>query len=124
MDNIITAANVLENKLNGMAKGVSPFVVREKLEREDDFIFLDVRSPKEYEELRIDHPKVKLIPLGKLQEELKNLPKDKEIVTFCLFSLRGYEAQRMLEAHGFTKVTFMEGGIFAWPFARVGRIWK
>jgi len=124
MDNLITAANVLENKLNGMAKGVSPFVVREKLEREDDFIFLDVRSPKEYEELRIDHPKVKLIPLGKLQEELKNLPKDKEIVTFCLFSLRGYEAQRMLEAHGFTKVTFMEGGIFAWPFARVGRIWK
>lgn len=124
MDNLITAANVLENKLNGMAKGVSSFVVREKLEREDDFIFLDVRSPKEYEELRIDHPKVKLIPLGKLQEELKNLPKDKEIVTFCLFSLRGYEAQRMLEAHGFTKVTFMEGGIFAWPFARVGRIWK
>ncbi|HJX30264.1 MAG TPA: FAD-dependent oxidoreductase, partial [Thermodesulfobacteriota bacterium] len=124
MDNIITAANVLENKLNGMAKGLSPLVVREKLERGDDFIFLDVRSPKEYEELRIDNPKVRLIPLGKLQEELKNLPKDKEIVTFCLFSLRGYEAQRMLEAHGFTKVTFMEGGIFAWPFARVGRIWK
>ena len=124
MDNLITAANVLENKLNGMAKGVSPLVVREKLEREDDFIFLDVRSPKEYEELRIDHPKVKLIPLGKLQEELKNLPKDKEVVTFCLFSLRGYEAQRMLEAQGFTKVTFMEGGVLAWPFARVGKIWK
>jgi rhodanese-related sulfurtransferase len=124
MDNLITAANVLENKLNGMAKGVSPLVVREKLERGDDFIFLDVRSPKEYEELRIDNPKVRLIPLGKLQEESKNLPKEKEIVTFCLFSLRGYEAQRMLEAQGFTKVTFMEGGIFAWPFARVGNIWK
>ncbi|MFH0814464.1 MAG: FAD-dependent oxidoreductase, partial [Pseudomonadota bacterium] len=64
MDNIITAANVMENKLRGVAKSISPLLVKEKLERGDDFIFLDVRSPKEYEELRIDHPKVKLIPLG------------------------------------------------------------
>ena len=124
LDTIITAANVMENKLNGMAKSLSPLKVREKLERGDNFIFLDVRSPKEYEELRIDHPKVQLIPLGKLQEELKNLPKDKEVVTFCQISLRGYEAQRMLEAYGFTKVKFMEGGVLAWPFERVGKIWQ
>jgi NADPH-dependent 2,4-dienoyl-CoA reductase/sulfur reductase-like enzyme/rhodanese-related sulfurtransferase len=124
MDNIITAANVLENKLNGIARSLSPLEVREKLEQGGDFIFLDVRSPKEYEELRIDHPKVKLIPLGKLQEELKNLPKDKEVITFCQISLRGYEAQRMLEAHGFKKVKFMEGGVLAWPFEMVGKIWQ
>jgi NADPH-dependent 2,4-dienoyl-CoA reductase/sulfur reductase-like enzyme/rhodanese-related sulfurtransferase len=124
LDTIITAANVLENKLDGMAKSLSPLKVKEKLERGDDFIFLDVRSPKEYEELRIDHPKVKLIPLGKLQEESKNLPKDKEVVTFCQISLRGYEAQRMLEAQGFKKVTFMEGGVLAWPFEMVGKIWQ
>jgi len=124
MDNIITAANVLENKLNGMAKSLSSLEVKEKLERGDDFTFLDVRSPKEYEEVRIDHPKVKLIPLGKLQKESQKLPKDKEIVTFCQISLRGYEAQRMLEAQGFRKVKFMEGGILAWPYGMVGKIWK
>ena len=86
--------------------------------------FLDVRSPKEYEEIHIDHPKVTLIPLGKLQEELKNLPKDKEVITFCQISLRGYDAQRMLEANGFNKVAFMEGGVLAWPFEMAGKIWK
>ncbi|MCX8012499.1 MAG: FAD-dependent oxidoreductase, partial [Desulfobacterota bacterium] len=124
LDPIITAANVLANKLNGIAKSISSLKVKEKLEKGADFIFLDVRSPKEYEELRIEDPRVKLIPLGKLQEELKNLPQDKEIITFCQISLRGYEAQRILEAYGFNKVKFMEGGILAWPFEKVGKIWQ
>jgi rhodanese-related sulfurtransferase len=33
-------------------------------------------------------------------------------------SLRGYEAASLLEAHGWTNVKVMEGGIMAWPFAR------
>ena len=32
--------------------------------------------------------------------------------------MRGYEAERVLRANGFTNVTVMEGGISAWPFAR------
>jgi rhodanese-related sulfurtransferase len=96
-------------------------MVKEKLDRGDDFILLDVRSPKEYEAMYIDHPAVKLIPLGKLREECRNLPKEKEIIAFCQVSLRGYEAQRILEAQGFTRVAFMDGGIVAWPFETAGQ---
>ena len=124
MDNIITAANVMENKLKGLAKSVSPLSVKEKMDRGDDFILLDVRGPQEYEEVRIDHPKVTLIPLGKLRGECKNLSRDKEIITFCQLSLRGYEAQRILEASGFKNVKFMDGGVVSWPFETVGSVWQ
>lgn len=51
-----------------------------------------------------------------LREKLAELPRDKEIVTFCKISLRGYEAQKILDAAGFEKVRFMDGGVLTWPF--------
>lgn len=59
-----------------------------------------------------------LIPLGMLRNSLDKLPRDKnaEIITFCKISMRGYEAQRLLEAEGWTNIKVMEGGIMAWPF--------
>lgn len=123
MDNIITAANVMQNKLQGIARSISPLKVKEKLDHGDDFVFLDVRSPLEYKVLRIEHPNVILMPLGKLREEAKTLARDKEIITFCQVSLRGYEAQRILEGQGFKNVKFMDGGLVGWPFETVGSIW-
>jgi len=119
MDNIITAANVMGNKLTGLAKSVSPLIVKERLDRGDDFIFLDVRTPQEYRTLRIEHPNVTLIPLDELREKCESLPKDSEIIIFCIASLRGYEAQRILDACGFEDVKFMDGGLLAWPFEKM-----
>lgn len=119
LDAVITAANVMQNKLQGIARSVSPLVVKEKLDRRDDFVFLDVRGPQEYEKVRIEHPSVMLIPLGKLRQEWKKIPKEKEIIAFCAASLRGYEAQRILDGHGFKNVKFMDGGLAAWPFETV-----
>jgi len=124
MDAIITAAHVMENKLNGLAKSLSPLTVQDKMARDDDFILLDVRSMPEYEAIRIQDPKVRLSPLGKLRGDYKNLPRDKEIITFCKVSLRGYEAQRILEAQGFKNVKFIDGGIVSWPFEAIGKVWR
>ncbi len=118
LDNIITAAHVMDNKLKGLARGISPLSVKKKIDNNEDFLFLDVRTPQEYEETRIPYPNVKLIPLGKLRGELESLPKNREIITFCKISLRGYEAQRILDANGFKDVRFMDGGILAWPFEK------
>jgi len=52
-------------------------------------------------------------------ELLRRRTRDKDIVAFCQLSLRGYEAQRLLEGLGFTNVTFMDGGIVAWPYEGV-----
>lgn len=114
MDNLIVAADILKNKLAGHARGISPQEVKRKFDEEDDFILLDVRSPAEHGETGIDG--AKLIPLGALRERLEELPKDKEIVTFCKISLRGYEAQKILDAAGFKNTKFMDGGILTWPY--------
>lgn len=115
MDNLIVAADILKNKLAGHARGITPHEVKRKFDEGDDFILLDVRSPAEHGEVCIDG--AKLIPLGMLREKLDELPKDKEIITYCKISLRGYEAQKILDAAGFENTKFMDGGILAWPYS-------
>jgi len=117
MDNIITAANVARNKLDGQMTGVPSSEVHRMLEAEEDFVFLDVRGPAEYEQIRL--PKTTLIPLGALRGRLDELPKDKEIITFCKISLRGYEAALILKAAGFENVRVLDGGIAMWPYEKV-----
>jgi len=117
MDNIITAANVARNKLDGHFLGVSPMEVQRMIQDGEDFCFLDVRSPVEYEEVRL--PGSQLIPLGALRGRLDELPADKEIITFCKISLRGYEAALILKAAGFQKVRVMDGGVVMWPYQKL-----
>jgi NADPH-dependent 2,4-dienoyl-CoA reductase/sulfur reductase-like enzyme/rhodanese-related sulfurtransferase len=116
MDNIVTAANVARNKLDGLVHGVSSLEVQRMLEQKADFVLLDVRSPAEYEQVRL--PNSTLIPLGALRNRTGELPKDKEIVTFCKISLRGYEAALILKAAGFERVRVMDGGLAMWPFEK------
>ena len=116
MDNIITAANVARNKLDGTMVGVSPQEVHRMMEAKEDFVLLDARSPAEYEEVRL--PGSMLIPLGALRERMGELAKDKDVVTFCKVSLRGYEAALILKAAQFQNVRVMDGGIAMWPYEK------
>jgi NADPH-dependent 2,4-dienoyl-CoA reductase/sulfur reductase-like enzyme/rhodanese-related sulfurtransferase len=116
LDNIITAANVARNKLDGQVAGVTPMEVKARLDAKADFLFLDVRSPAEYQQVRL--PGSTLVPLGALRARLGELPRDKEIITFCKVSLRGYEAAKILQAAGFSNVRVMDGGVVVWPFEK------
>ncbi len=115
MDNLITASDVLRNKIAGFAEGISPMDLKKK--PEDSYVFLDVRSPGEIAEVRL--PGTVNIPLGALRSRLDELPKDKEIIAFCKVSLRGYEAALILKAAGFQNVKFMDGGIAMWPYNKI-----
>ncbi|HOX42653.1 MAG TPA: FAD-dependent oxidoreductase [Myxococcota bacterium] len=114
LDNLITAANVVRNKLDGLLRGISPLELQERLERGEPLCLLDVRSPAEYERERL--PGSTLIPLGALRGRLHELPRDRDIVAFCNLSLRGYEAQIILRAAGFERVWVLDGGLAMWPF--------
>ncbi|MBN1943158.1 MAG: FAD-dependent oxidoreductase [Phycisphaerae bacterium] len=117
MDNIITAANVARNKLDGLMIGVSPVEVERMLRESQPFVFLDVRTPGEHEQLRL--PGAKLIPLGSLRGRMGELPADETIVTFGELSLRGYEAALILKTAGFRDVRVMDGGTAMWPFEKL-----
>ena len=111
------AANTLLNKLTGKFQGISPVAAKEKM-TSPRTVFLDVRTPDECKTVRLaDCDNIKYIPLGQLRSRLAELGKDEEIVAFCKISLRGYEAECLLEGEGFTTVKVIEGGVNAWPFA-------
>lgn len=50
------------------------------------------------------------IPLGELRKRVAELPKDKEILTYCAVGLRGYLAARFLSQNGY-RVKNIAGGI-------------
>lgn len=119
MDNIITAANVLRNKIDGLARGYSPRELKEKLDKKEDFVILDARMPTEIEEIgRIDAGNIINIPLGAIRKRIDEIPRDKEIVTMCKISLRGYEALKILEGLGYSNLAFLDGGILLWPYEK------
>ena len=87
------------------------------LDAKDDSLLLNVRTPDEYKRERL--PGSTLVPLGVLRSRLAELPRDKEVITFCQFSLRGYEAAGILHGAGFPRVRVMDGGVAVWPFDKV-----
>jgi NADPH-dependent 2,4-dienoyl-CoA reductase/sulfur reductase-like enzyme/rhodanese-related sulfurtransferase len=119
LDHVIVAAHVLENKLLGRMRGLSPSEVKQRTDEGADCFILDTRTPQEYEDMRLGIGET-LIPVGALRDRLAELPddKDKEIILYCHSALRGYEAAAMLEARGWRNLKVMEGGIVAWPYPR------
>ncbi len=87
--------------------------LKEKLDQEEDFLFIDVREDYEYEEFNLG---AKLIPLGDLMHAVDELEDhlDGEIVVHCRSGKRSALAQQILEQHGFSNVRNLEGGILAW----------
>jgi NADPH-dependent 2,4-dienoyl-CoA reductase/sulfur reductase-like enzyme/rhodanese-related sulfurtransferase len=110
------AANVLRNKIDGIAPFLTPREVKEMADRGEDFLLLDVRSPEEFKEKRIEDPRLKLVPLGMLRRRIAEIPRDKNIVTLCKAGLRAYEAQTILAGAGFKDVRIMDGGVEGWPY--------
>ena len=119
LDNVIVAAHVLENKIAGRMQGISAAEAHERYVEKADCVFIDTRSPQEFEQMRLGIGEI-LIPLGAIRKRLNELPadKDKEIIVYCKISLRGYEAVSILKAAGYTNVKVMEGGVVAWPYPR------
>jgi len=114
MDIVVTAANVLRNKLDGLLRGISPIELRQQMLGEDAPLLLDVRQSVEYGQERLRGSRH--IPLGNLRSRLHELPRDRTIVVVCSFGLRSYEASRVLTTHGYEDVWVLDGGLEAWPY--------
>ena len=90
--------------------------LKEKLDRGDDFEFIDVREPHEYEEFNIG---AKLIPLGQIGQHIEEFKAnaDKEYVLHCRSGARSGRAQQYLQVNGIEKVWNVTGGVLAWKEA-------
>jgi len=119
-DPVHHAANVVRNKMAGMVVGLTPAQVKAKLDANEDFVLLDVRSQKEWDSWHIEAPQIRLIPQTMLFEKAGELPRDKEIVVTCRSGGRSYQASRILRKLGFTNIKIAEGNLLAWPYDAFG----
>jgi rhodanese-related sulfurtransferase len=73
--------------------------LKQKIDKGEDIFILDVRTPDEHKAWNISYDKYKdssLIPIDDLSSPatLTNIPKDREIVTFCAHGNRSMSACR------------------------------
>lgn len=98
---------VAENILRKLVVFRSPEEV-EKMKGREDFLVLDIMEDVERSVWAME-PSVH-IPLGELRQRLHELPKNKEICTYCAVGVRSYNAARILMQSGFEKVSVLEAG--------------
>ena len=100
---------------NLMGQGVPSVDVRQAAEMQGEDVgalIIDVREPNEYAQLRARG--AVLLPLGRLNNRAKDLPRDREILLMCRTGGRSANATQFLAANGFENVTNVSGGIVAW----------
>ena len=87
--------------------------LKNKIDKKEDFFFLDVREEWEYEE---DNLGALNISLGQLPHQLEKLHpyRDQEIVVHCRSGARSGNAKKFLETKGYKKVRNLLGGITAY----------
>ena len=100
---------------NLMGAGVPSVTVHEAAEMQGDdggALIVDVREPNEYMQLRAKG--AVLLPLGRLNSRVKDLPRDRELLLMCRTGGRSQNATQFLQAQGFDNVTNVSGGVVAW----------
>ena len=87
--------------------------LKERLDKAEEFVFIDVREPHEYEQQNLG---AELIPLGTMPQKLEELKKysDQEIVIHCRSGARSGKAKEFLVQNGFKNVRNVLGGILAY----------
>jgi adenylyltransferase/sulfurtransferase len=86
--------------------------LKQKIDRGDNFVLIDVREPHEYKIASI--PGSKLVPLGEVPKRLDEFDKNADIVIHCKSGMRSAKACGILKQNGFQHVRNVVGGILAW----------
>jgi rhodanese-related sulfurtransferase len=91
---------------------ILPRQLKERIDRSDTPIILDVREPEEVAIAAFPH--ARHIPMGEVPSRLSELLPDREIVVVCHHGLRSAQVAAYLSSVGFEQVLNLIGGIDAW----------
>jgi glyoxylase-like metal-dependent hydrolase (beta-lactamase superfamily II)/rhodanese-related sulfurtransferase len=97
---------------------IEPSDLKFKMDAGENLYILDVRTPEEYKTWKISYDKhlePSLVPLDKLssEEQIKNIPKDREVITVCSHGMRSKMAAEYLAQLGYNAKS-IRGGMVAW----------
>ena len=91
---------------------ITPKQVKERLERGEKFMLVDVREPWEHQLCRIEG--AKLVPLGTVASNLQMFEAAEDVVLYCHHGRRSLDAAAWLQQHGVDGARSMAGGIERW----------
>ena len=91
---------------------VSPQQVKQRRDRGEKFLFVDVREPWEYDTIRIEGSK--LIPMREIPANLAALESAEDVILFCHHGMRSLDAAAWLRSQGVEGARLMTGGIDRW----------
>lgn len=97
---------------------IKPEELKKKIDNGEDIFILDVRNKEEHDAWTISYDRYKdssVIPVDKIfsNDSLKQIPKDKEIITFCAHGHRSAIAAQALSSLGYIVKT-VHGGMSGW----------
>jgi glyoxylase-like metal-dependent hydrolase (beta-lactamase superfamily II)/rhodanese-related sulfurtransferase len=97
---------------------IEPSDLKNKMDSGENLYILDVRTPEEYKTWKISYDKhlePSLVPLDKLssEEQIRNIPKDREVITVCSHGMRSKMAAEYLSQLGYNAKS-IRGGMVAW----------
>lgn len=88
---------------------------RSKLEDEENFIILDVRTSEEFEEIRLPNSmNIDFYNPKNFIQELEKLDKNKSYYVYCKTGNRSATTCDLMKEMGFTKTYNLLGGITEW----------
>jgi adenylyltransferase/sulfurtransferase len=86
--------------------------VASMIEKEADFVLLDVREPVEWEICSL--PNSVRIPKGEVRDRLEEIDKTKDVIVYCRSGVTSGAIANFLRDVGFDRVRNLRGGILAW----------
>jgi glyoxylase-like metal-dependent hydrolase (beta-lactamase superfamily II)/rhodanese-related sulfurtransferase len=97
---------------------IKPDDLKKRIDKGEDIFILDVRTPEEHKSWKVSYDRYQdssVIPIDALSsaDSLKQIPKDKEIVTFCGHGNRSMAAAKTLSELGYN-VKSIVGGLDGW----------
>ncbi|WP_319467474.1 FAD-dependent oxidoreductase [uncultured Pseudodesulfovibrio sp.] len=116
MDILNTLANLADNALLGINRGVGPDGFKELWDNREERAchFLDCRELADAEAFIERNPEHwHNVPQGEIYKRLEEIPQDKPVVLICNTGARSYEAQIMLDEKGYKDVVNVHGGMAA-----------
>ena len=114
IDVAIHAANTLENKRLGLARGLSPLAVEVLKNDGVPICFLDIREPDEVQAKPLQEQEVLVISAGQLRDRYLEIPRDRPVIVICGLGIRSYEAVCFLRSTGMKDAAYLEGGLLTW----------
>jgi glyoxylase-like metal-dependent hydrolase (beta-lactamase superfamily II)/rhodanese-related sulfurtransferase len=114
----MTDDNKDNSNSNNSLLQIKPYDLKKRIDEGEDIFILDVRTPEEHKSWKVSYDRYQdssVIPIDALSsaDSLKQIPKDKEIVTFCGHGNRSMTAAKMLSALGHNAKS-IEGGLDGW----------